>query len=450
MTTTEIAVANAGGNTLESQPKDLLRFITAGSVDDGKSTLIGRLLHDTKALMEDHIDALTRAAARHGLSEPDLSHVTDGLQGEREQGITIDVAYRSFETAHRRFIIADTPGHEQYTRNMVTGATNADVAVVLVDACKYWLPQSRRHACIADTVGIRQLIVAVNKMDLIGYCEEAFAHIRDEFLDFATRLHFTRVTFIPVSALKGDMVVERGGHLPWYEGPTLLQALEQADIPKAGGRSDDGAAFRFPVQWVSRAAAPGRVARRGYMGRVASGAVAPGDEVMVLPSGRRTHIDEIDTHDGVLARAQAPQSVTLYLEDDIDVARGDMIVALAAPPAVTNTFVATVCWLSTEPMSVRRRRYLIKHGTKTVSALFSRPAYRLDVTTLARDTLATTLAMNDIGRVEVRVQDPLPWDAYDVNRATGSFIIIDALTHDTVGAGMIEGPAPDAPEALAS
>ena len=448
MSTTEMTATNAGFDTPESHPKDLLRFITAGSVDDGKSTLIGRLLHDAKALMDDHIDALARTAARRGLKELDLSHVTDGLQGEREQGITIDVAYRSFETARRRFIIADTPGHEQYTRNMVTGATNADVAVVLVDACKYWLPQSRRHACIADTVGIRQLIVAVNKMDLIGYCEAAFAHIRDEFLDFARHLRFTRVTFIPISALKGDMVVERGGSLPWYVGPTLLQALEQADIPDAAGGAH-GAPFRFPVQWVSRPGAPGRAARRGYMGRVASGGVAVGDEVMVLPSGRRTHIEEIDTHDGGLARTQAPQSVTLYLEDDVDVARGDMIVAPPTPPAVTKAFAATVCWLGAEPMSLRRRRYLIKHGTKTVSALFSRPSYRLDVATLERDTGAATLVMNDIGRVNVQVHDPLPWDTYTANRATGSFIVIDALTHDTVGAGLIEGSA-DAPEALAS
>ncbi|MDA8190283.1 MAG: flavodoxin domain-containing protein [Gammaproteobacteria bacterium] len=321
-------------------------------------------------------------------------------------------------------------------------------AVVLVDACKYWLPQSRRHACIADTVGIRQLVVAVNKMDLIGYCEAAFAHIRDEFLDFASRLHFARVTFIPMSALKGDMVVERGGNLPWYEGPTLLEALEQADIPGAVGGAH-GAPFRFPVQWVSRPGAPGRAARRGYMGRVASGGVAVGDEVMVLPSGRRTHVEEIDTHDGVLARTQAPQSVTLYLEDDVDVARGDMIVAAPSPPAVTKAFAATVCWLSSEPMSLRRRRYLIKHGTKTVSALFSRPHYRLNIATLERDTGVATLAMNDIGRVTVHVQDPLPWDTYIANRATGSFIVIDALTHDTVGAGLIEGSA-DAPEALAS
>ncbi len=428
--------------------KDLLRFITAGSVDDGKSTLIGRLLHDAKALMEDQIEALARASTRRGLEDLDLSYVTDGLQGEREQGITIDVAYRSFETARRRFIIADTPGHEQYTRNMVTGATNADVAVILVDACKYWLPQSRRHACVADTVGIRHLIVAVNKMDMIGYCQDAFGHIRDEFLDFAAHLHFERVEFIPISALKGDMVVERGDNLPWYGGPTLLAALEEARIPGAAYGSDD-APLRFPVQWVSRGGGPGRASRRGYMGRIVSGSVAAGDEVVVLPSGRVTHVEEIDTHDGVLARAYAPQSVTLHLEDDVDVARGDMIVAAAHRPALANVFEATLCWLGSEPMSLRRRRYYIKHGAKTVAAVLSRPSHRLDIVTLARDSREATLAMNDIGRVTVRVQEALPWDPYAVNRATGAFIVIDALTHDTVAAGMIEGPAPDS-EALAS
>ncbi len=423
--------------------KDLLRFITAGSVDDGKSTLIGRLLHDAQALMEDQIDALARASRRRGQEGLDLSYVTDGLQGEREQGITIDVAYRSFETARRRFIIADTPGHEQYTRNMVTGATNADVAVILVDACKYWLPQSRRHACVADTVGIRHLIVAVNKMDLIGYCQAAFEHIRDEFLDFAARLHFERVVFIPISALQGDMIVDRGANLPWYEGPTLLEALEEAEVPSAAYGSDQ-APLRFPVQWVSRPGGPGRAGRRGYMGRIVSGSVAAGDEVVILPSGRVTHVEEIDTYDGVLARAHAPQSVTLHFEDDVDVARGDMIVATTQRPTLVNALEATICWLGSEPMSLRRRRYLIKHGTKTVAAVLSRPSYRLDITTLARDTEAATLVLNDIGRVTVRMQDALPWDPYAVNRATGAFIVIDALTNDTVAAGMIEGPVSDA------
>ncbi|MHB1753513.1 MAG: sulfate adenylyltransferase subunit 1 [Acidiferrobacter sp.] len=439
MAATEILIEDVDREA-PAPSKDLLRFITAGSVDDGKSTLIGRLLHDARALMEDQIDALARASGRRGFEGLDLSYVTDGLQGEREQGITIDVAYRSFETARRRFIIADTPGHEQYTRNMVTGATNADVAVILVDACKYWLPQSRRHACIADTVGIRHLIVAVNKMDLIGYCQGAFEHIRDEFRDFAARLHFERVVFIPISALKGDMIVERGANLPWYEGPTLLEALEEAEVPGAAYGSDQ-APLRLPVQWVSRPGGPGRAGRRGYMGRIVSGSVAAGDEVVILPSGRVTHVEDIETYDGVLARAHAPQSVTVHLEDDVDVARGDMIVAGAQHPVLANAFEATVCWLGSEPMSLRRRRYFVKHGAKTVAAVLSRPRYRLDITTLARDTQAATLALNDIGRVTVRVQEALSWDPYAVNRATGAFIVVDALTNDTVAAGMIEGPA---------
>ncbi len=419
---------------MEFRHAELLRFITCGSVDDGKSTLIGRLLHDTCAIAEDQLAAVARGTRRRGLEGLDLSLLTDGLSAEREQGITIDVAYRYFATPRRKFIIADTPGHEQYTRNMATGASTANLAVVLVDARKGVLTQSRRHAHIAALLGIPHVVLAVNKMDLVDWSPEVFQGIRDEFAAFAAGLGLGDVTAIPMSALLGDMVVERGIRLDWHAGPTLLEHLESLEIDHDVNTED----FRFPVQWVCRPGAGDHADFRGYAGRVESGEVAVGDEVTVLPSGLGSRVKEILTYDGPLAGAHALQSVTLRLEDDVDVSRGDMLVKSGRGLKVTRDIEAMVCWLGEQPLDPRRR-LLVKHTTRSVKGAVSHIHHRVDINTLERAP-ADALRMNDIARVAIRVQQPLVLDSYRRNRATGSFILMDETTHNTVAAGMaVEG-----------
>ena len=419
-------------NRIEYNQSELLRFITAGSVDDGKSTLIGRLLHDSKSIFEDQLAAVERTSRRRGIDGVDLSLITDGLQAEREQGITIDVAYRYFATPKRKFIIADTPGHEQYTRNMVTGASTANLAIILIDARKGVVTQSCRHAYIASLLGIPHLVVAVNKMDLVGYSPDVFGTIREEFTHFAAGLNFRDVVYIPISALKGDMVVEPGENLSWYEGPALLELLENIEIDHDSNLDD----FRFPVQWVCRPGTPGYQDFRGFMGRIESGTVTLGDPVTVLPSGRSSRIKQILTFDGAMDRAFAPQSVTLLLEDEVDISRGDMIVKSSDTVRVVKEVDADICWFSEQSIDLRRK-YVIKHTTKTVKALISRIHYRVDVNTLQLIDGVSQLKMNDIARVGVKAQQPLVIDGYGRNRATGSFIIIDEATHNTVAAGMI-------------
>ena len=417
---------------VEYDQSELLRFITCGSVDDGKSTLIGRLLHDSKSLFEDQLLAVERTSRRRGVDGVDLSLLTDGLQAEREQGITIDVAYRYFATPKRKFIIADTPGHEQYTRNMVTGASTANLAVILMDARKGVLTQSRRHAYIASLLRIPHLVVAINKMDLMEYRREVFADIREAFAEFAADLNFRDVIYVPLSALKGDMVVERSDNMPWYDGPPLLELLENIEIDDDVNLED----FRLPVQWVCR---PGRAEYhdfRGYMGRIESGTVKAGDAVTVLPSGRSSRVKQILTFDRELGHAFAPQSVTLLLEDDIDISRGDMIVKEPDFAHVTNEYNADICWLSEQPLDTRRK-YLVKHATKTVKVWLTRIEHRVDVNTSQLVGGLKTLQMNDIARVGIKGPQPLVIDSYARNRATGSFILIDETTHDTVAAGMI-------------
>ena len=419
-------------NRIEFDQSELLRFITAGSVDDGKSTLIGRLLHDSKAIFEDQLAAVERTTRRRGINGVDLSLLTDGLVAEREQGITIDVAYRYFSTPKRKFIIADTPGHEQYTRNMVTGASTANLAVILIDARNGVVTQSRRHAYIASLVGIPHLVVAVNKMDLVSYSSDVFGEIREEFGWFVAGLNFRNIIYIPVSALRGDMVVDRGENLPWYEGPALIELLENIDIDHDLNLDD----FRFPVQWVCRPATDEHHDFRGYMGRIESGALTVGDPIAVLPSGRSSRIKQILTLEGELTRAFAPQSVTLLLEDDIDISRGDMIVRSGDSVSMASQFDADLCWLGEQPLDLRRK-YAIKHTTKTAKAFISQIQYRVDVNTLQHINGISELQMNDIARVGIKVQQPLVIDSYARNRATGSFIVIDDASHSTVAAGMI-------------
>ena len=418
---------------------DLLRLATAGSVDDGKSTLVGRLLYDTKSVLADTLDAVHRASADRGLSTPDLSLLVDGLRSEREQGITIDVAYRYFATDKRSFVLADTPGHVQYTRNTVTGASTAQLAILLVDARKGVIEQTRRHAAVLALLGVPQLVLAVNKIDLVDFDETTFARISKEFTAHATALGYSpdAVVHIPVSALAGDNVVEHSTNTPWYSGPTLLEHLES--VPVEADPHD--AVFRFPVQYVIRPRTPEHLDYRGYAGLVASGTVKVGDEVVVLPAGLRSTVEKIDTYDGPLAEAAAGQSVTLLLADDLDISRGDLIAAAGTPPQVTDEFDATLCWLSEKPLAPGAR-VLVKHGARTVQAIVTELRARFDEQRLASVDSPASLGLNEIGRVAIRTAEPLPVDGYYSSRRTGAFLVIDAADGGTLAAGLVGAGLP--------
>jgi bifunctional enzyme CysN/CysC len=414
-------------------PATLLRIATAGSVDDGKSTLIGRLLYDSKAVMEDQWASVERASEERGHEYTDLALVTDGLRAEREQGITIDVAYRYFATPKRKFIIADTPGHIQYTRNMVTGASTAQLVIVLVDARHGLLEQSRRHAFLASLLGIQHIVLAVNKMDLIDWDKERFESIRDEFHSFAARLDVQDVATIPISALHGDNVVTKSDQTTWYEGPALLSHLEEVYI--AGDRNLVD--VRFPVQYVIRPQTHEHQDHRSYAGTVASGVMRPGDEVVVLPTGKNTRITSIDGPTGPVAEAFPPMAVSVSLADEIDISRGDMIARTNNHPRVAEEFDATVCWMADSSALEPGREYVIKHTTRSTRARITALEYRLDVNTLHRDKSATALKLNELGRISLRTQVPLLLDEYTRNASTGSFILIDPDTNGTVAAGMV-------------
>ncbi|MDM4722415.1 GTP-binding protein [Micromonospora sp. WMMA1363] len=412
---------------------DLLRFATAGSVDDGKSTLIGRLLYDTKSLFTDQLAAVEAVSAARGDEYTNLALLTDGLRAEREQGITIDVAYRYFATPRRKFIIADTPGHIQYTRNMVTGASTADLALILVDARKGLVEQSRRHAFLCSLLRVPHLVLCVNKMDLVDWSQEVFERIADEFSAFAAKLEVPDLAVVPISALRGDNIVSRSGNMPWYEGPSLLHHLERVHIASDRNLVD----VRFPVQYVIRPQSTTVTDYRGYAGQIASGVLKPGDEVMVLPSGFTSRIAAVETADGAVAEAFPPMSVTVRLADEIDISRGDMICRPNNFPAVAQDIEAMVCWMDeTRPLQVGGR-YAIKHTTRSARAIVRGLHYRLDVNSLHRDEAAGELNLNEIGRVRLRTTIPLLADEYRRNRTTGGFVIIDEATNRTVGAGMI-------------
>ena len=409
--------------------KSLLRFITCGSVDDGKSTLIGRLLYESKMIFEDQLAALEADSKKVGTQGGDLDFalLVDGLAAEREQGITIDVAYRFFSTDRRKFIVADTPGHEQYTRNMVTGASTADVAVILIDARRGVLTQTRRHSYIVSLLGIRKVVLAINKMDLMGYAQDTYDTIVDEYRDFASQIGLSDITPIPLSALKGDNMLERSARMPWYQGPTLMEFLETVEI------EDDlqSKPFRLPVQWVNR---PNQDFR-GFAGTIASGVVRKGDSIRALPSGRQSKVARIVTHDGDLEHAIAGQSVTLTLTDEIDVSRGDVIATTAAPPAVADQFQSTIIWMHDEPM-LPGRPYLLKLGTATVTGSITAPKYKVNVNTLEH-LAAKQLELNEIGVCNISLDRPIAFDPYSDNREMGGFILIDKLSNDTVGAGLL-------------
>ena len=409
----------------------LLRFLTCGSVDDGKSTLIGRMLVDARGAFEDQVSAATRDNERRGGKGIDFSLLTDGLKAEREQGITIDVAYRYFATDKRKYIIADAPGHEQYTRNMVTGASTADLALVLVDARSGVVVQSRRHAFIAHLLGIRHVIVAVNKMDLVDYNKDQYDKIVKDFQEFFSHLDPIDVRYIPISALLGDMVVTRGDKFPWYTGPTLMDTLDGIEIDQQG--SSD---LRFPVQLVNRPPMPELADFRGYMGRIASGKVSVGQEIAVLPAGRRTKVTGIATFDGEKQSAFAPQSVTITLAEDVDISRGDLITGIDDGPTPRKEFQATICWMSQHPMKTNAK-YVLRHTTRKVKAMVSSIEYRVDPNTMNKETGLTELKQNDIARITVKTLLPIACDPYRKNRETGAFILIDD-NNDTVGAGFIE------------
>ncbi len=411
---------------------DLLRFTTAGSVDDGKSTLIGRLLYDSKAIFDDQYEAIRASTERRGEEGVNLALLTDGLRAEREQGITIDVAYRYFATPKRKFIIADTPGHIQYTRNMVTGASTANLAIILVDARKGVIEQTRRHAIIASLLGIPHMVVCVNKMDLVEFGQDVFEGIKREFEVFAAGLDTRDVQFLPISALLGDNVVDPSANMPWYEGPTLLALLESVPLENDVNHTDG----RFPVQYVIRPQTSEFHDYRGYAGRIAGGVFRPGDAVLALPSGAKTRVKSVDTFDGPLEEAFAPSSVTLTLEDEIDISRGDMIVAADDPPTVSQDVEMMVCWLG-EKSLVPNGKYLLKHTTREVKAIVKSIGYKLDISTLEEHTGSTTVSLNEIARLTLRTTQPLFFDSYRRNRATGSIILIDEATNVTVGAGMI-------------
>ena len=414
---------------------DLLRFTTAGSVDDGKSTLIGRLLYDSKSIFEDQLAAVERFSKKRGDEHVDLALLTDGLRAEREQGITIDVAYRYFATPRRKFIIADTPGHIQYTRNMVTGASTANLAIILIDARKGVIEQTCRHAFLANLLRIQHVVVAVNKMDLVEYSEAKFEEIKEAFQNFASRLdNLVEMTFIPISALKGDNVVDKSAAMPWYQGPTLLYHLETVYV----GTTENHVEARFPVQWVIRPQSAEWHDFRGFSGRVAGGVFKPGDAVTVLPSGFQSRIREIHTADGPLEEAFSPLSVTLLLEDEIDTSRGDMIVKANNPPQISQDIEAMICWFSEKPLNPRGR-FILRHTSREVQAVIKELKYKVNINTLHKIEDDVEFRMNDIGRISLRTSAPVIFDPYSKNRITGSFILIDAGTNETVAAGMIRG-----------
>ena len=427
------AAAATNGRLVRRRTSELLRIATAGSVDDGKSTLIGRLLHDSKAILEDQMAHVVETSERRGDGYLNLALLTDGLRAEREQGITIDVAYRYFQTTRRKFIIADTPGHEQYTRNMVTGASTADLSIVLVDARKGVSEQTRRHAYIASLLKIPHLVVCVNKMDLVGYDEEVFYSILEELTDWAARLAIPDITFIPISALHGDNVVERSDAMQWYGAAPLLYHLENVVIAPDRNLAD----VRFPVQWVIRPMTDQHHDYRGYAGQVAGGVLRPGSEVVVLPAGHQTRVASIDTFGGEVDAAFPTMSVTLRLAEEFDISRGDMIVEAEDQPVAARELDAMVCWMSDQPLRARGK-YAIKHTTSAAKAIVDELDYRVDVNTLGHQP-ADQLALNEIGRVKLRLSAPLMVDPYARNRTTGSFILIDEATNDTVGAGMVLG-----------
>jgi len=411
----------------------MLRFATAGSVDDGKSTLIGRLLYDSKQVLKDQLEHVEHTSQQRGDEYLDLSLLTDGLRAEREQGITIDVAYRYFNTAKRKFILADTPGHVQYTRNMVTGASTADLSIVLIDARNGVIEQSRRHTFIASLLRVPHVVVAVNKMDLVNYDQAVFDSVVSDFSAIANQLGLNDVTYIPISALVGDNVVNRSESMPWYSGTTVLNHLETVEVANDRNLKD----ARLPVQWVNRPMSEKFHDYRGYSGQLASGVFRVGDEVTVLPSGQRSRVKQIDTFDGQLNSAVAPQSITLLLEDDIDVSRGDTICGEGSEPAVTREFTADICWMGESPMNTRGK-YTIKQSTTFAKALVESIDYRIDIDSYEKQSGVDRLELNDIAQVKLRTSSPLVVDHYSSNYATGAFILIDDSTNNTVAAGMIK------------
>ncbi|MFO8052910.1 MAG: sulfate adenylyltransferase subunit CysN [Candidatus Omnitrophota bacterium] len=419
-----------------NKEKDLLRFVTAGSIDDGKSTLIGRLLYESKGIYKDQLTSIEDIAKKKGEKEIDLSLLVDGLKSEREQGITIDVAYRYFSTQKRKFIIADSPGHVQYTRNMVTAASTADLAVIIIDARKGVLEQTKRHSFIATLLDIPHILVLVNKMDLVGYSEDVYEKIKEDYFQFASRLSTHDIQIKPISALRGDMVVEKGNNMNWYDGRTFLHYLESVNIVSDRNLID----FRFPVQTVLRP----HLDFRGYAGRIESGVIKTGDDIAVLPSGRKSKVKSIETYDRKLDKAFTPQSVVLTLEDQIDISRGDMLVRQRNVPEIRDEFEAELCWMAEEPME-EGGEYLIKHTTNTVPVILKELRYKININTLHREE-KKELGLNDMGRVIIKAQKPIFFDPYVRNHKTGSFIIIDELTNATVGAGIIWYPSANLPE----
>ncbi len=411
---------------------ELLRFTTAGSVDDGKSTLIGRLLYDSKAIFEDQLEAIERASKRKGEETINLSLLTDGLRAEREQGITIDVAYRYFATPKRKFIIADTPGHIQYTRNMVTGASTANAAVILVDARNGVVEQTIRHSYIASLLRIPHVIICINKMDLVDFDEKVFENIRKQYEDIAPMLDMVDVRFVPVSALLGDNVVDRSGNMPWYDGPTLMHLLESIHIRNDENYLD----YRFPVQYVIRPQKQEFHDYRGYAGRIAAGSFCPGDAIVVLPSGHTSRIKSVGTFNGPLNEAFAPQSVTITLEDDIDISRGDMLAKNENPPQVSQDIELDICWLNQKPMQLNGR-YIVRHTSNEARCIVKEVIYKVNINSIEKDYQDRQFAMNEIGRIKIRTARPLIFDSYRRNRITGSLVLIEEGTNETVGAGMI-------------
>ncbi len=415
-----------------SNQNSLLRFTTAGSVDDGKSTLIGRLLYDSKSIFEDQLQAVETSSKKKGLETADLSLLTDGLRAEREQGITIDVAYRYFATPKRKFIIADTPGHVQYTRNMVTGASTADLAIILIDARHGMMEQTHRHSFIASLLGIKHLVVCVNKMDLSDFSEERYLEITQAFRNFSSRLDVPDIKFIPISALLGDNVVDASTNMPWYNGSTLLQHLEEVHVSGDRNLQD----CRFPVQYVIRPQLDASRDFRGYAGRIASGVFKVGDEIVALPSGMKSQVSEIFVGERSIDMAYPPQSVTMTLTDDIDLSRGDMIARENNQPESVQELDAQICWMGEQPLNPAAR-YIVRHGTSEVKSMIREVMYKLDINTLHRDESDTNIGMNDIARITLRTASPLLVDDYRRNRTTGSFVLIDPNSNLTVAAGFI-------------